>query len=123
MFYFSWLIGCDLYFDDQTIGFKGRHVDNMIISYKSKGGGCQAYALCNRGYTYDFLLKKEVIPKEYTSTGISPLHACVFSLFLTLCNIFHKVLLDNIYMSLKFEHLSYTQHNCVKVEGVCKTVG
>ena len=53
--------------------------------------------------------------------GISTFHDNVFSLFLTFCNKFHEVHLDNIYISSKFAHLSYTHHNCVKVKGVCQT--
>ena len=36
---------------------------------------------------------------------LSPLHACLFSLFPTLCNNFHKAHLNNLYMSVKFAHL------------------
>ena len=59
--------------------------------------------------------------KEYILMRISPLRAHVFSLFITLCNKFHEFHLDNHYMSTKCVHLSYTQHNCVKVQGVCPT--
>ena len=53
--------------------------------------------------------------------GILPLHDRVFLLFITLCNKFHEVHLDNIYMSAKFAHLSYTHYDCVKVQGFCQT--
>ena len=55
--------------------------------------------------------------------GVSPLHACVFYLFLTLHNKFHEVHLDNLYTSSRFAHPSYTDHNCVEVQGVCQTGG
>ena len=55
--------------------------------------------------------------------GLSPLRACVFSLFLTLRNKFHEVHLDNIYMSAKLLHLSYIHHNFVKVKGVYQNYG
>ena len=64
VFNFSWFLGYEIYIDEQTIGFKGRHVDNIIITYKSKGGGFQADALCNRGYNYDLLLRNEGVTKE-----------------------------------------------------------
>ena len=35
VFRFAWFLGRDLYFDYQTIGFKGRHVDKTIISYNN----------------------------------------------------------------------------------------
>ena len=92
-------------------------MDKMRISYNYEGGGFKVDDLCDRGYTYAFFLRNEVVPKEYTSMGISPSHAHVFYLFLTLSNKFHEVHLNNIYMSKKFENLSYTHHNCVKVQG------
>ena len=48
---------------------------------------------------------------------------CVFSLFLTLCNKFHEVHLDNLYMSANFVHPFYTHQNRVKVQGVRQTGG
>ena len=61
--------------------------------------------------------------KGYTLVGLSPLHACVFSLFLTLCNKFYADQLNSLYMSATFLHLSYTHHNRVKVQCVCQTDG
>ena len=37
VFFFEWLLGCDHDVDEQTIGFQGRHVYNMISSYKNEG--------------------------------------------------------------------------------------
>ena len=115
VFHFAWLLGCSLAVDEQMIGFQCRHVDKMKISYNNKEGGFQADALCNREYTYVFLLRNECPPKVYTSMGFSPLHACVFYLFLTLRNKFLEVHLDNLYTSARFAHPSYTHHNCVEV--------
>ena len=61
------------------------------------------------------------MPNGYTSVGLSTLYARVFSLLLTLHNKFHKVRLDNLYMSAKFTHFSYNRQNCVKVQGVYQT--
>ena len=83
MFHFELLLVFDLSVDDQTIGFKGRHVDKMIISYQNEGGGLQSDALFDQGYTYAFFLRNEGVPKEYMLMGISPLHAHVFFLLLT----------------------------------------
>ena len=54
MFHFELLLVFDLSVDDQKIGFKGRHVDNMIISYQNEGGGLQSDSLFDQGYTYAF---------------------------------------------------------------------
>ena len=56
MFRFAWLLGCALSFDEKFIGFKGIHVDKMIISYNNNGGVFQAGVLCDLGYTYAFFL-------------------------------------------------------------------
>ena len=74
-------------------------------------------AICNQGYTYTFFLRYEGVPKEYTPIGLSPLHAHLCSLFLTIHNKFHEVRLNNIYTSANFAHLYYTHQNCVKVQG------
>ena len=54
VFHFEWLISGALYVDEKMIGFKGRHMDKMKISYKNKRGGFLADALCDQGYTYAF---------------------------------------------------------------------
>ena len=123
MLHFSWLLDCALSVDEQTMGLKCRHVDTMRISYKNEGDRFQVDALCDRGYNYAFFMRSEVVPKKYTSMGLSPFYARVFSLFLTICNKLHEVHLHNLYMSAKFAHLSYTHQNCVKVQGVCRTGG
>ena len=63
------------------------------------------------------------MPKEYTPMGFPPLHYRAFSLFPKICNKFHEVHLDNIYLSAKNFHLSYTHQSCVKVQGVYQTDG
>ena len=83
MFHFELLLVFELSVDDQTIGFKGRHVDKMIISYQNEGGGLQSDAIFDQGYTYTFFLSNEGVPKEYMLTEISPLHAHVYFLLLT----------------------------------------
>ena len=37
MLHFELLLVFELSVDDQTIGFKGRHVDKMIVSYQNEG--------------------------------------------------------------------------------------
>ena len=55
--------------------------------------------------------------------GLSPFYDSVFYLFITLCNKFHEVHLGNLYMTTNFSHLSYTHHNPVTVQRVCRTDG
>ena len=81
----------------------------MIISYNNEGSG--------------LYLSNESVTKEYMLMLRLPLHARVFSLFLTLRNKFHEFYLDNLYMSLNFLHLSCNHQNCVMVQSVCKNVG
>ena len=64
MFHFELLLVFDLYVDDQTIGFKGRHVDKMIISYHNEGIGLQSDALFDQGYTYAFFLRNEAVASK-----------------------------------------------------------
>ena len=54
VFRFTWLLGCDLTVDEQTIFFQVIHVDKMIISYKKEGVIFRVDALCDRGYNYVF---------------------------------------------------------------------
>ena len=52
---FAWLLGFVLSSDEQMIGFKGIHMDKMIIAYKNKGRVFQADAICNQVYIHFFL--------------------------------------------------------------------
>ena len=54
MFSFSWLLGFALSVHEKMIGFKGRYVDKMKITYKNKGDSFQADDICEQGYTYIF---------------------------------------------------------------------
>ena len=65
--------------------------------------------------------RNEGVPKKYMLMGLSSLHASIFSLFITLCDKFHEVHLDYLYMSTKCAHLLYTHQNPVKMQGVCQT--
>ena len=61
MFHLAWLIGCALSIDEQMIGSKVRHVYEMIISLKRKGGVFQVDALCDEGYTDAFYCAMKVL--------------------------------------------------------------
>ena len=69
------------------------------------------------------LFSNECVPKEYILVGLSPFHACVFSLFLIFHNKFLEVLVNNIYMSKKCVHLLYIHKSCIKVQDFCQTCG
>ena len=77
--------------------------------------GWMATILC-RSFGIGFV---RIFSAARISIQLSHLHACVFSLFLTIHNKFNEVHLDNLYMSAKFVHILYTHNNCVNVEGVC----
>ena len=62
VFNFLWVLVCALAVDEQMIGFQGRHVNKMRISYKNKEGVFQAYDLCDQGYTDNVFLSNECTP-------------------------------------------------------------
>jgi hypothetical protein len=61
--------------DEQTIGFKGHHIDKLRINYKKEGDGFQCDTVCCDGYTYSFFMRNMPAPKKYLDKGLSPLHA------------------------------------------------
>ena len=67
--------------DEQTISFKGRHVDKLITNYKREGYGFQCDAICADGYTFSVYLQNVASPQQLIDTGICPLHARVVSFF------------------------------------------
>jgi hypothetical protein len=106
--------------DEQMIGFQGRHVDKLRISYKNEGDGFQCDALCDEGYTYSFYFRNDPAPKKYTKMGLSPLHARVMALFDTMKDKNHRVAMDNLYMSAKFARAAYNHPNQVLIAGVTR---
>ena len=98
----AWKCGKFISVDEQTIKFQGRHPDKLRITYKNEGGGFQCDALCSNGYTYSFYFPNEPPPEKYTKKGMSPLHACVMSLFDSLEDNAHNCNMDNLYTSANF---------------------
>ena len=96
--------------DEQTSGFKGRHVDKKRITYKAEGDGFQMDAVCNRGFTFLFYMQNQLAPKEYLDMGLSPLHYRVFALFDTFKDEYHEVNFDNMYSSEKNSFAAYVKH-------------
>jgi hypothetical protein len=58
--------------DEQTIGFKGNHADQLRISYKKEGDGFQCDAICCDGYTYSFFYEKHASTKKLLGQRIIP---------------------------------------------------
>jgi hypothetical protein len=50
--------------DEQTISFKGRHVDKLRINYKKEGDGFQCDAICSDGYTFTVYFQNIAAPPE-----------------------------------------------------------
>ena len=119
----AWICGMKISVDEQTIGFQGRHPDKLRITYKAEGDGFQCDALCNDGYTFSFYFRNEPPPPEYIAKGMSPLHARVLYLFDTLKQKYHRVGMDNLYISAKFARDCYTHPNKVLVHGVARKSG
>ena len=88
--------------DEQTTGFQGRHPSKLRITYKKEGDGFQCDTLCDDGYTLTFYLSHNPPPVEYTSAGLSPLHARVMALFDDVTDEYHECVVDNLYMYAKF---------------------
>lgn len=120
----GWLLARYFSLDEQTAGFKGRHVDKKRITYKKEGDGFQMDAICDRGFTYAYYMRNQLAPKKYLDQGLSPLHARCMSLFDTLKDSYHEANFDNLYTSTKFAFFSYVHHpKKVKTQGVIRSGG
>ena len=107
----------------EMIGFKGGHVDKMIVSYKNEGYGFQADALCDRGYTYTFSWIIKVFQRNKRWWGF---HLCMLVYLLH----FYHFEINFIVFTLEISTWAQcvctfyrTHHNCVKVQGICQTCG
>ena len=60
----AWRLGKIVSVDKQTIGFQGRHVNKLRITYKCEGDGFQCDALCDAGYTFNFYFRHKIPPKN-----------------------------------------------------------
>ena len=49
--------------DEQTISFKGRHVDKLRINYKKEGDGLQCGAICADGYMFSVYIRNVASPQ------------------------------------------------------------
>jgi hypothetical protein len=106
--------------DEQTIDFKGMHVDKLQIRYKKEGDGFQCDSLCCNGYTYSFFMHNMPAPKKYLDEGLSPLHACCLFLMDQLKENYYVCGMDNLYTSARFFHEAYAGENKVLCHGVAR---
>ena len=95
----SWELGLNLSVDEQTVGFQGRHIDKLRITYKAEGDGFQCDALCDDGVTFCVFFRNENPPQKYIKMGMSPLHARVMWLFDKLLEKHTRIWMDNLYIS------------------------
>ncbi len=119
----AWDLGESIAGDEQTIGFQGRHADKLRINYKAEGDGFQCDALCDDGFTFTFRFRNEPSPKKYLDEGLSPLHARILGLFDDLKDKYHRVGMDNYFMSAKFCRRAYQHENKVLLQGVSRKGG
>ena len=108
--------------DDQTTGFQGRHPSKLRITYKKEDDGFQCDALYDDSYTFTFYFRHEPPPVEYTSAGLSPLHARVMALFDDVTDEYHKCGVENLYMSNTFCRYAYNNTK-QKLHGVTRKSG
>jgi hypothetical protein len=65
--------------DEQTIGFKVNHADQLRISYKKEGDGFQCDAICCDGYTYSFFMRNMLAPKTTWTKDYPPCMLAAYS--------------------------------------------
>ena len=98
------------------MGFQGKHKDRKRINYKAKGDSFQCNALVQEGYTYQFFMRNDPAPAQYSK--YSPLFGRVFALFDTLKDKHHNAGFDNLYNAAWFAQAAYliTQRKCCVME-------
>ena len=116
-------LGESISIDEQTIGFQGRHGDKLRITYKAEGDGFQCDVICQEGFTYCSYFRNEPPPVQYTSKGISPLHARCLWLFDSLKDKYHHCWMDNLYLSAKFAKACFNHPMKVLIAGVTRKSG
>jgi len=114
------MVGLFVAVDEMTIVFQGIHEEKRRITYKNEGDGFQCDALCDNSFCYQFYFYNYPAPKQYTGTGLSPLHSRVMSLFDSLEEDYHCCGMGNIYHSTTFYKRAYTHIRKVKVNGVAR---
>jgi len=116
-------LGMHLSVDEQTIGFQGRHGDKMRITFKAVGDGFQCDVICDSGFTYCVYFRNVPAPAKYLQRGMSALHARVLWLFDHLEDHYHRVWMDNLYLSASFARACYLHEKKVCIAGVTRKGG
>jgi hypothetical protein len=116
-------LGRDFAIDEQSIGFQGKHIDKLRVTYKAEGDGFQADALCQDAFTYALYYRNDPAPKKYLDTGLSPLHSRVMWLFDRVEDKYHRCMMDNLYMSAKLCRVSFNHPNKLLIAGVTRKGG
>jgi hypothetical protein len=116
-------LGRDFAIDEQSIGFQGKHVDKLRVTYKAEGDGFQADALCQDAFTYALYYRNDPAPKKYLDTGLSPLHSRVMWLFDRVEDKYHRCMMDNLYMSARLCRVSFNHPHKVLIAGVTRKGG
>ena len=70
IFRYCWMPGCDLSTDEQTMGFKGQHVDKLRITYKKECDGFQCDCIVEDGYNFILYFHYQPAPKKWLDKGI-----------------------------------------------------
>jgi hypothetical protein len=117
------IMGKWLSVDEQTISFKGKHVDKLRINYKKEGDGFQCDAICSDGYTFTVYFRNIAAPPALIEKGLCPLHARVVSMFEQLPSKHYVCGMDNLYMSSKLALYAATCRAKVYIHGVTRQSG
>ena len=109
----------DLITNDQTIGFQGRHKDNIWITFKDACDGFQANAVCDCVYTYYLIYRNDDIPdsKHYLSATSERFIWLLKRLKIE----WNHVYMDNLYNNIKLCRVEYTEkkplHDAARTHG------
>ena len=115
-----WLLGACFTIDDMTIVFQGMHTERKKITYKSKGDGFQADALCEDGFCLQFYFRNDLANVEYTKTGLLPFHSRVMTLFDSVEDDYHICGMDNLFNYVTFCKRVWNHKRKSKVHGVTR---
>ena len=116
----SWLCGPSISADEQTIAFKGRCSMKMRIKFKKAGDGFMCDAVCDSGFTFQVYFRNEPPPQKYVDLGLSPLHARVLALCDALEDTYHRLWMDNLYLSALFAKACYQHDKKILIAGVTR---
>ena len=106
--------------DEQTISFKGRHVDKLRINYKKEGDGFQCNTIYTDGYTFSVYFRNVASPQQLLDKGLCPLHARVVIFFEKLPSQYYVCGMDSLYTSSKLALYAIKCKSKVYIHGVTR---